>query len=72
MEQEDPANSGLDSAELRALEPLLRRQADLSRLPRQDQFLVETCRSRDGSHLFAFPSKGASCTKGWAFSGLAA
>ncbi|MCH9714809.1 MAG: DEAD/DEAH box helicase, partial [Cyanobacteria bacterium] len=33
----------LDTPELQALEPLLRRQADLSRLPRQQEFLMELC-----------------------------
>jgi len=67
MEEVDSGNAGLDSAELRALEPLLRRQADLSRLPRQDQFLVETCRSREGSHLFAYPFEGRFVHEGLGF-----
>jgi ATP-dependent helicase Lhr and Lhr-like helicase len=62
----DPGD-GLDTAELRALEPLLRRQADLSRLPRQHEFLVELCRSREGSHLFAFPFEGRFVHEGLGF-----
>ncbi|MFM2158740.1 MAG: hypothetical protein RLZZ124_1214, partial [Cyanobacteriota bacterium] len=58
---------GLDTAELRALEPLLRRQADLSRLPRADQLLVEVCRSREGSHLFAYPFEGRFVHEGIGF-----
>ncbi|CAK6691314.1 ligase-associated DNA damage response DEXH box helicase [Synechococcus sp. CBW1107] len=57
----------LDTAELRALEPLLRRQADLSRLPREDQFLVEVTRSREGSHLFAYPFEGRFVHEGLGF-----
>lgn len=57
----------LDTAELRALEPLLRRQADLSRLPRQSDVLVELCRSREGSHLFAFPFEGRFVHEGIGF-----
>jgi ATP-dependent Lhr-like helicase len=57
----------LDTPELRALEPLLRRQADLSRLPRQDECLVELCRSREGSHLFAFPFEGRFVHEGIGF-----
>ncbi len=57
----------LDTPELRALEPLLRRQADLSRLPRQDEFLVELCRSREGSHLFAYPFEGRFVHEGIGF-----
>ncbi len=58
---------GLDTPELQALEPLLRRQADLSRLPRQVEFLVELCRSREGSHLFAFPFEGRFVHEGLGF-----
>ena len=57
----------LDTPELQALEPLLRRQADLSRIPRQDECLVELCRSREGSHLFAFPFEGRFVHEGIGF-----
>ncbi|MDA0718001.1 MAG: ligase-associated DNA damage response DEXH box helicase [Cyanobacteria bacterium] len=61
------ARGELDSPELQALEPLLRRQADLSRLPEQHEFLVELCRSREGSHLFAFPFEGRFVHEGLGF-----
>ena len=57
----------LDTPELSALEPLLRRQADLSRLPRRHQLLLEVCRSREGSHLFAFPFEGRFVHEGLGF-----
>ena len=57
----------LDSPELRALEPLLRRQADLSCLPRADELLVEVCSSREGSHLFAYPFEGRFVHEGLGF-----
>jgi ATP-dependent Lhr-like helicase len=57
----------LDSPELRALEPLLRRQADLSCLPRVHQLLIETCRSREGSHLYAYPFEGRFVHEGLGF-----
>ncbi|WP_254967805.1 ligase-associated DNA damage response DEXH box helicase [Cyanobium sp. CH-040] len=57
----------LDTPELQALEPLLRRQADLSRLPRRDEFLVEVCRSREGSHLYAYPFEGRFVHEGLGF-----
>jgi ATP-dependent Lhr-like helicase len=60
-------DSKLDTPELQALEPLLRRQADLSRLPRADEVLVELCRSREGSHLFAFPFEGRFVHEGIGF-----
>ena len=60
-------NAHLDSPELQALEPLLRRQANLSRLPLQHQLLMEVCRSREGSHLFAFPLEGRFVHEGLGF-----
>nr|WP_231596971.1 ligase-associated DNA damage response DEXH box helicase [Synechococcus sp. CBW1004] len=57
----------LDTPELVALEPLLRRQADLSRLPRRHQLLLELCHSREGSHLFAFPFEGRFVHEGLGF-----
>ena len=63
----DQEPSGLDTAELRALEPLLRRQADLSALPRADELLLEVCRSREGSHLFAYPFEGRFVHEGLGF-----
>ncbi len=58
---------GLDTPELQALEPLLARQADLSRIPRRDEFLVEVCRSREGSHLYAYPFEGRFVHEGLGF-----
>jgi ATP-dependent Lhr-like helicase len=68
-QSEDGGGGGadLDTPELRALEPLLRRQADLSRLPRRDEFLVEVCRSREGSHLYAYPFEGRFVHEGLGF-----
>ncbi|MEB3199610.1 MAG: DEAD/DEAH box helicase [Synechococcaceae cyanobacterium] len=62
----DPT-AALDTAELQALQPLLARQCDLSRLPRSDQFLVEVCRSREGSHLYAYPFEGRFVHEGLGF-----
>ncbi|MEY4359763.1 MAG: hypothetical protein RLZZ631_1249, partial [Cyanobacteriota bacterium] len=57
----------LDTPELRALEPLLQRQNDLSSLPRNDEILLELCRSREGSHLFVFPFEGRFVHEGIGF-----
>ncbi|KEF42762.1 MAG: DEAD/DEAH box helicase [Cyanobium sp. CACIAM 14] len=57
----------LDTAELESLRPLLERQAMLSVLPRQDQFLVELCASREGSHLYAYPFEGRFVHEGLGF-----
>lgn len=64
---DDPQAPPLDTPELKALEPLLRRQADLSALPRQDQFLVEFCSSREGRHLYAYPFEGRFVHEGIGF-----
>ncbi|QVL54068.1 MAG: ligase-associated DNA damage response DEXH box helicase [Cyanobium sp. M30B3] len=66
-DSDSDSDSDLDTPELRALAPLLRRQADLSSLPRQEEFLVELCRSREGSHLFAFPFEGRFVHEGIGF-----
>ena len=57
----------LDSPELRALAPLLERQSDLSRIPRPCELLVEVCRSREGSHLYAYPFEGRFVHEGIGF-----
>jgi len=61
------AEGELDTPELEALRPLLERQADLSRLPRGDELLVEHCRSREGSHLFVYPFEGRFVHEGIGF-----
>ncbi len=61
------ARGELDSAELQALAPLLRRQRELSCLPRHDQLLVEVCRSREGSHLYVYPFEGRFVHEGLGF-----
>jgi len=63
----ESGNAGLDTPELQALLPLLQRQAELSRLPRQQELLVELCRSREGSHLFAYPFEGRFVHEGIGF-----
>jgi ATP-dependent Lhr-like helicase len=57
----------LDTPELRALAPLLARQADLSRLPEPGELLLEACRSREGSHLYAYPFEGRFVHEGLGF-----
>ena len=59
--------ANLDSPELQALEPLLERQKQLSRLPLQDELLVEVCNSREGSHLYAYPFEGRFVHEGMGF-----
>ena len=55
-----------DVPEMRALAPLLAKQAALSRLPRPDLLLAERHRTRDGWHLFLFPFAGRAVHEGLA------
>ncbi|MGB1775660.1 MAG: ligase-associated DNA damage response DEXH box helicase [Synechococcus sp.] len=64
----DRAQRGeLDTPELQALAPLFARQQDLSVLPKANQLLIETCRTREGSHLFAYPFEGRFVHEGIGF-----
>ncbi|QEY33372.1 ligase-associated DNA damage response DEXH box helicase [Synechococcus sp. RSCCF101] len=61
------ARGELDTPELQALAPLLERQQDLSRLPRLGELLIETCRTREGVHLYAYPFEGRFVHEGLGF-----
>jgi len=52
------ARGKFDSPELAAVRPILTLQARWSIIPGRTDLLVETCRSRDGHHLFIFPFAG--------------
>ncbi len=47
-----------DSAELRAAGRIVDAQARLSRVPRADELLIETCATREGRHVFVYPFEG--------------
>ena len=61
------ANGELDTPELKALAPLFYRQQELSMIPRADQLLVETCTTREGSHLYIYPFEGRFVHEGLGF-----
>ena len=64
----DRASRGeLDTPELKALEPLFERQQDLSVLPKIGQLLIETCTTREGTHLYAYPFEGRFVHEGIGF-----
>jgi ATP-dependent Lhr-like helicase len=64
----DRARRGdLDTPELKALKPLFDRQQDLSVLPKTHQLLIETCKTREGTHLFAYPFEGRFVHEGIGF-----
>lgn len=67
LEVDRASRGDLDTPELKALKPLFERQQDLSVIPRIDQLLIETCRSREGVHLFAYPFEGRFVHEGIGF-----
>lgn len=44
--------------ELQFLQPLLERQASVSHIPKENEFLVEKIKTREGWHLFMYPFEG--------------
>lgn len=54
----DSLNAKARDKELRFLHPLLARQKDFSHIPRADEFLVESIKTREGYHLFMYPFEG--------------
>lgn len=55
----DEARQGVfDSAEMKAVKPVLSLQAERSVLPSPDELLIERTESRDGHHLFVYPFEG--------------
>ncbi len=47
-----------DDEELKIIVPLFQRQAEVSHVPRDDEFLIELIHTKDGHHLFAYPFEG--------------
>ena len=52
------AGSSEKSEELKALQPILERQQKESIIPRQDEFLIETFKTREGYHAIFYPFEG--------------
>ncbi|TDN95497.1 ATP-dependent Lhr-like helicase [Salegentibacter sp. 24] len=48
----------VNSLELKALRPILERQKKESIIPNQDEFLIETFKTRDGHHAIFYPFEG--------------
>ncbi|MDT0649102.1 ligase-associated DNA damage response DEXH box helicase [Autumnicola edwardsiae] len=51
-------SKGTDSAELKALKPILKRQQKESIVPDNSQFLIETFKTREGYHAIFYPFEG--------------
>lgn len=54
----EAAGEDSDDVELKILQPLLKKQAERSIIPASDEFLVETCKTREGYHTFFYPFEG--------------
>jgi len=54
----DTLNKEQEDEELRIILPLFERQAKVSHVPKNDEFLIELIHTRDGYHLFAYPFEG--------------
>lgn len=54
----DTLNKEQEDDELRIILPLFERQAKVSHVPKNDEFLIELIHTRDGYHLFAYPFEG--------------
>lgn len=52
------ANSGKPSVELKAMEPVFRRQKKESIVPNADEFLIEMFKTREGFHAIFYPFEG--------------
>jgi ATP-dependent Lhr-like helicase len=57
-ELKNAAENKLDSIELQTIQPILKLQNTLSRIPDQESLLIEQCKSREGYHVFIFPFEG--------------
>ncbi len=55
---DEAAIGGSKDVELKLLQPLLDKQAERSVVPSVDEFLVETCQTREGHHAFFYPFEG--------------
>jgi ATP-dependent Lhr-like helicase len=55
------------NAEILAIAPILAAQQRLSTLPSADELLVESCKTREGQHLYVFPFEGRFVHEGLGF-----
>ncbi|MGF1536952.1 MAG: ligase-associated DNA damage response DEXH box helicase [Elainellaceae cyanobacterium] len=57
----------LANDELECVSPILETQAYLSHLPAKSELLIETCKTREGQHLYVFPLEGRAVHEGLGF-----
>ena len=58
MKLSQSLNAKSSEKELKFLHPLLASQEGISHIPKEDEFLVEIIKTRDGYHLFMYPFEG--------------
>jgi ATP-dependent Lhr-like helicase len=58
---------GEGNPELNCIMPLLATQRRLSHLPKATELLIETCKTREGQHLYVFPFEGRFVHEGLGF-----
>lgn len=63
---EDARNGIFEGAEMRALVPIMKLQLKWSRIPAQDELLIERARTREGHHVFVYPFEGRLANEGLA------
>lgn len=52
--------------ELKSVAPLIQKQAELSKVPNEDEFLIEYFESKEGHHVFFYPFEGRFVHEGMA------
>ncbi|MBD2234111.1 ligase-associated DNA damage response DEXH box helicase [Phormidium tenue] len=60
-------NIALANDEILTIKPILEAQQRLSTLPSADELLVESCKTREGQHLYVFPFEGRFVHEGLGF-----
>ncbi|MEO0811702.1 MAG: DEAD/DEAH box helicase, partial [Myxococcota bacterium] len=63
---DEAAEGRFEGMEMERARPLLDTQARHSVIPRLDEVLIETCRTKEGQHLFVFPFEGRAVHEGLA------
>jgi ATP-dependent Lhr-like helicase len=57
----------ISNEELKSIAPILAAQERLSTLPTAEELLVESCKTREGAHLYVFPFEGRFVHEGLGF-----
>ena len=61
------SQGSISNEELQSIDPILSAQERLSTFPTADELLVESCKTREGAHLYVFPFEGRYVHEGLGF-----